>query len=66
MDRQRVNAACEIVRQCSIDHAMAFDPALFFEGVRHNIDPEVGFSPGPMARMTFMLVDSPPPAGFAA
>jgi hypothetical protein len=41
---------------------VALDPALFFEGLRHNIDPEVGFSAGPMARMTFMqvgLVDHP-------
>jgi hypothetical protein len=51
-----VHAAGEFLRERGIDHAMALDPALFFERLRHNIDPEVGFSSGPVARMTFMLV----------
>ena len=39
-----------------IDHAMAFDPALPLEGLRHNIDPEMRLPARPVARMAFVLV----------
>ena len=56
MDRQRMHAAGELRGERRIDHAMALDPALSLEGLRHNIDPEMGLSARPMARMTLMLV----------
>ncbi|GAB6997557.1 hypothetical protein JCM18382A_23250 [Bradyrhizobium sp. 17-4] len=41
MDRQRMHRAGKFLRQRRIYHAMAFDPALPFEGRRHNIYPEM-------------------------
>jgi hypothetical protein len=35
---------------------MALDPALPFEGLRHDIDPEVRLSARPVAGMTFVLM----------
>ena len=55
-----MDGAREFRGQRGVDHAMALDPALPFEGRRHNIDPEMGFAAGPMAAMAFVqmgLVD---------
>jgi hypothetical protein len=45
-----------------IYHPMAFDPALPFEGPRHDIEPEMGFAartvPG-MAGMQMGFIDDP-------
>jgi len=54
LDRQRVHASCEFRRQRRINHAVAFDPALSFEGRRHNINPKMGFAARPVAGMAFM------------
>ena len=54
MDGQRVNAASKFRRQQRVYHAVAVDPALPFERIRHNIDPEVGFTARPVAAMAFM------------
>jgi hypothetical protein len=40
--------------QQSVDHPMTVDPALPFEGLRHNIDPEMGFPLRTVAHMTGM------------
>jgi len=56
MDRQRMHAAGKLTHKCGIDHAMAFDPALSPEGIRHDIDPEMGFPARPMAGVTFMAL----------
>ena len=54
MDRQRVHGAGEFRRQCRVNHAMTFDPALPFEGRRHDIDPEMRFAARMVTRMAFM------------
>ena len=54
MYSQRVHASGEFRRQRRIYHAVALDPALPFERVRHNIDPEMRLAAGSVARMAFM------------
>jgi len=54
MDRQRMHGVLEFRRERRINHAMALDPALPFEGRRHNIYPEMRFAAGLVAGMTFM------------
>jgi len=53
---QRVHAAREVIRKNRINHAMAFDPGLTFEGVRHDMNPEMGLAARPGPGMAFMLV----------
>ena len=56
----RVHAACEFRGQGSINHAVALDPALPFEGIRHDIDAKVRLATRAVAGMAFMqmrLVD---------
>src|SRR4051794_38988927 len=54
LDRQRVHGSLEFRVQRQIDHAMTFDPALPFEGRRHNIDPEMRLAARPVAGMALM------------
>src|SRR4051812_49222361 len=54
LDRQRMHPPREFHRQRRVNHAMAFDPALPFEGFRHNIEPEMRFAVRPVAGMAFM------------
>ena len=54
LDRQRVDGAGEFRRQHRIYHAVAFDPALPFEGRRHDIDPEMRLAARPVAGMALM------------
>jgi hypothetical protein len=56
VDRERVHAAGEFRGQRRIYHAMAIDPALPFEGLRHNINAEVRLAARPMAGMALMQV----------
>ena len=56
MNRKRMDTRGEIVGQRLVDHAMTIDPALPFEGIRHNINPEMGFTAGPCAGVARMLV----------
>jgi hypothetical protein len=52
--RQRVDRACEFRRQKRIYHAMALDPALPFECLRHDIYPEMRLAARPVARVALM------------
>ena len=54
VDRQGVHGAGEFSRQCRVNHAVAFDPALPFEGGRHDIDPEMRLAAWPVAGMALM------------
>ena len=54
MDGERVHAAGELARERGIDHAMALQPALSAEGLRHDIKPEMSFAAGPVAGMAFV------------
>jgi hypothetical protein len=54
LDGKGVNAIRQILRQHRIYHAMAFDPALSFERIRYDIDPEMRFAAGPVAGVAFM------------
>lgn len=51
-----MHAAVEFVRQGLVDHAMAVDPALPFEGPRHDMDAEMRFAAGPVAGMALVQV----------
>src|SRR2546422_8184041 len=41
MDGERVDAAFELTDKCFVDHAVALEPALPAERLRHNIHPEM-------------------------
>lgn len=56
VDRQRVDAGGKIVGQCLIDHAMAVDPGLSFEGLRHNINSEMRLPARPSPGMALVLM----------
>jgi hypothetical protein len=56
VDGERVHAAREVIRKNCINHAVAFDPGLTFEGVRHDMNPEMGLAARPGPGMAFMLV----------
>ena len=56
VDRERMHAAGEFAGKRRVDHAVALDPGLPPEGIRHNIDPEMRLPAGPMAGMAFMLM----------
>lgn len=49
-----MHAAPEFRSQRRINHTVALDPALSFEGGRHNIYPEMSFAARPVAGMAFM------------
>jgi hypothetical protein len=53
---ERVHAARQLARQGAVDQAVAFQPGLSFEGVRHDIDTEVSLPARPMPGMAFVLV----------
>jgi hypothetical protein len=53
-DRQRVHGARQFLRQRCINHAVAFDSALPFEGGRYNIKSEMRLAARPVAGMAFM------------
>src|SRR5512139_2115589 len=54
LDRERVHAAGEFRGERRIYHAMSVDPALPFEGGRHDIDAEVCLAARPMAGVPLM------------
>src|SRR5713226_5867507 len=56
MDRERVHAAFELARQRLVYHSVALDPALSFECLGHDIDPEMGLAARPMPGMPEVLV----------
>jgi len=56
MDCQRMHAAGKLAGKSCIDHAVALNPALPLERVRHDIDPEVGFPARPVTGVPLMLV----------
>ena len=51
-----MNAAGKLTGKCLIDHAMAFDPALPAEGLRHDMHSEMTFPAGPMTGMSLVPV----------
>src|ERR1700722_14844309 len=56
MDRERMHAGRELPRERLVDHAMAVDPALPPEGLRHDIEPVMGLPARAVSRMPFVLV----------
>jgi len=56
MDGERVHAAFELARQRAVDHAVAFQPGLPFERLRHDIDAEMSLPARPVPGMAFVLV----------
>jgi hypothetical protein len=56
MDSERMDAARQLVRKFSVNHAMALEPGLTIEGVRHDINPEMSLPARPGPGMAFMLV----------
>jgi len=56
MDGERVHAAGQLIRQCLVDHAMAFEAGLTFERLRHDIHFEVSLPARPVPGMAFVLV----------
>jgi hypothetical protein len=54
LDGERVNGSPEFRRERRIYHAVAFNPALPFEGRRYNIDSEMRLAARPVARMALM------------
>ena len=65
--RERMHGTREFARQCRIYHAMALDPALPLEGLRHNIHSEMRLAARPVAGMALMQMQiRPAPRGFRA
>ncbi len=56
MDRQRMDAGRKLDREQLINHAVAFEPALPAERLRHNIDPEMGLAAGPVPGVTGVIL----------
>ena len=56
MDSERVDAAFELTDKCCVDHAVALEPALPAEHLRHNIHPEMSLPALPMPGMSRVLV----------
>ena len=56
VDGERMHAAREFARKCLVNHAMAFDPGLTFERLRHDIDAEMSLPARPVPGMAFVLV----------
>ena len=54
MDRQRMDAALELVRQCRVDHAVALEPGLSPERLRYNIKTKVRFTARAMPGMALV------------
>ena len=54
MDRQRMHGAFEFRRERCVNHAVALDPGLPFEGRRYNINPEMRLTAGSVTSMTLM------------
>ena len=54
MNGERVHAALKLVYQRRVDHAMAFEPALPAEGLRHNIEPVMGLAARPVSGMALV------------
>ena len=56
MDSERVDAAFELTDKCCVDHAVALEPALPAERLRHNIHPEMSLPALAMSSMPGVLV----------
>jgi hypothetical protein len=56
MDRERMDALPQFGRKRRIDHAVAREPALSTEGLRHDMDPEMGFAALAVAGMALVTV----------
>jgi hypothetical protein len=56
VDGERVDAAFELTPKRFVDHAVALEPALPAERLRHNIHPEMSFPALPMPGMPGVLV----------
>jgi hypothetical protein len=54
VDGEGVDGAGKFIRQRCINHAMAVDSALPFEGLGHDINTEMRLAAGAMARVAFM------------
>jgi hypothetical protein len=54
VDGERMHAIREFLGQCRINHAMALDPALPFERLRHNINAEMRLAARLMPGMALM------------
>src|SRR5215472_9590814 len=54
VDGERMHGTCELARECRIYHAVTLDPALPFEGLRHDIHTEVCLAPRSVAGMALM------------
>jgi hypothetical protein len=54
LKRQRMDGACEFRRQRRVNHAVTLYPALPFERLRYNIDPEMRLAARPVAGMALM------------
>jgi len=51
-----MHTALELRRQRFVHHAVALDPALPSEGLRHNINPEMSLAAFPMTGVSGVLV----------
>jgi hypothetical protein len=56
MDGERMHAALELSDKDFVDHAVALEPALPAERLRHDIYPEMSFPAFPMPSMSDVLV----------
>jgi hypothetical protein len=53
---ERMHAPLDFRRERFVHHAVALNPALPLEGLRHNMNPEMAFATFPMAGVSGMMV----------
>ena len=51
-----MDAAGEFTRKCLVDHAVALDPALSAERLRHDMNPEMGLAARPGSGVALVLM----------
>jgi hypothetical protein len=56
VDRERVDAAGKLGRKYLVDHAVALDPALATECIRHDMNPEMGLATRAGAGVALVLM----------
>ena len=54
MNGERMDAALELVGKRGVDHAMAFEPGLSTERLRHTIEAEVRLAARPVSGMSLV------------
>jgi len=56
VNRQCVDAAGKLIRECGVDHAVTLQPALSAKRLRHDIESKMGLPAGTVSRVAFVAM----------